>query len=150
MTWVLLEPEAADEPFTGSDWSILKRFLEPQRDQFLRPCARAGRRMALADIRIVGTTTSFAMSRRLFTAHRPWLVMLPLASANILLRLHFAISLVVAKQCKRAPPVHPRIASHVVHYWLISRFTRCIDLIVIGGHLRNEKVRGSSPLSSTL
>jgi hypothetical protein len=50
---------------------------------------------------------------------------------------------------RRAPRMHPRVSSHVVHYRFISSFTRVIDFIPNRRHLRNEKVRGSSPLSST-
>jgi hypothetical protein len=45
--------------------------------------------------------------------------------------------------------MHPRVSSRVVHYRFISRFMRVIAFIPTRGHLRNEKVRGSSPLSST-
>jgi hypothetical protein len=34
------------------------------------------------------------------------------------------------------------MASQIVYYWLISRFTRCIDLIFIRRHLRNQEVSG--------
>jgi hypothetical protein len=50
---------------------------------------------------------------------------------------------------RRAPRMHPRVSSRVVHYRFISRFMRVIAFIPNRGHLRNEKVRGSSPLSST-
>ena len=45
--------------------------------------------------------------------------------------------------------MHPHMSSHVVPCRFISRFTRGNDLILSRGHLRNEKVRGSNPLSST-
>ena len=51
---------------------------------------------------------------------------------------------------RRAPPMHPHVSSCVVEGLFVSRFTRGIDLILSKGHLRNEKVRGSSPLSSTI
>jgi hypothetical protein len=49
----------------------------------------------------------------------------------------------------RVPRMHPRVSSRIVPCRFIRRFTRDIDLIPSRGHFRDEKVRGSSPLSST-
>jgi hypothetical protein len=45
--------------------------------------------------------------------------------------------------------MHPHLSARDVHCRFFSRFTWGIDLIITRGHLRNEKVRGSGPLSST-
>jgi hypothetical protein len=48
---------------------------------------------------------------------------------------------------RRAPRMHPRVSSRVVHYRFISRFMRVIAFIPNRGHLRNEKSGVRVPLA---
>ncbi len=73
MTWVVPEPDPVDEPFTGSERSILDGFLEAQRYQFLRRCAGLDGAQLLEASAAPSNLSLLRLMRHLTNVERHWI-----------------------------------------------------------------------------